>query len=71
MVWDNLLNELWSVLQDNLSPEIMDGLLTEQREWIAEKEAEVKKAAAEVGGGSMASMVAKEEKHLLYRTRFL
>lgn len=56
MVWDDLLNELWGILKECLGPEDMDKLLQEQRAWITEKEAEVKAAGKEYGGGSMAAL---------------
>lgn len=55
-MWDSDLNAIWSELKAYLDAEAFDELLAEQREWIAEKEAEVKVAGAEYEGGSMQPM---------------
>ena len=59
-IWDTTLNEEWSVLKQVLDEDTWNALLDEQREWIAYKEQAVQEAAAEVGGGSMASLVANQ-----------
>lgn len=69
LVWDDMLNDLWKALQESLDKEIMDGLLEEQRAWIAQKEAEVEAAASEMGGGSMAPLVANQRAAELTRAR--
>ena len=56
-MWDSDLNAIWSELKVFLDEEAFDKLLSEQREWIATKEAEVKVAGAEFEGGSMQPMV--------------
>ena len=56
-MWDMDLNTIWSDLKLVLNEEEMEKLLEEQREWIAWKEEEIKKAGAEYEGGSMQPMV--------------
>ena len=56
-LWDSNLNTIWGNLKKVLSTEEMEQLLSEQREWIAWKEEEIKKAGAEYEGGSMQPMV--------------
>ncbi|MBD5520318.1 MAG: DUF1311 domain-containing protein [Lachnospiraceae bacterium] len=45
--WDNVLNVVWKLLESELDDDTMEALRTEEREWIAFKEAEVE-AAGEV-----------------------
>ena len=52
-LWDGVLNKLWKSLKEKLSDEAYQKLLTEQRQWIKDKEAAMEKAASEVKGGSM------------------
>jgi len=68
-VWDGVLNDLWKVLKSTMEEGAMEKLLQEQRLWITEKEAEVKEAGEEVGGGSMAPMVADQRAAKLTRER--
>ena len=60
-VWDDALNTTWGMLQETLDEETMAQLQEEQRDWIAQKEAAVQAASAEVEGGSMYSMVVNSE----------
>lgn len=69
MVWDDLLNELWGILKERLEPDDMEKLLQEQRAWITEKEAEVKAAGEEYGGGSMAVLAANQKAAELTQAR--
>lgn len=69
VVWDDLLNEMWKVLKESLNEETMEALLEEQRAWIAEKEAEVKQAGEEAGGGSLAIMVTNQRAAKITRER--
>ena len=69
MIWDDLLNEFWSVLKDSLDQETMDKLLQEQRTWIAEKEAKVKEAGANYAGGSIAALISNQKAAELTRAR--
>lgn len=68
-IWDETLNEEWNVLKQTLDDDTMENVLKEQREWIAYKEQEVEKAAAEVGGGSMAALVANQKAAELTQAR--
>ncbi len=54
LIWDDLLNEIWSVLENTLDEKTMNTLLEEQRVWITEREEAAKKAGDVYGGGSMA-----------------
>ncbi|MEJ8776702.1 lysozyme inhibitor LprI family protein [Pseudogracilibacillus sp. ICA-222130] len=46
--WDNLLNEVWDVLKEDLPSDVYDELLEDQREWIKNKEAEYKEYSDKV-----------------------
>ncbi len=69
MVWDELLNEVWTLLKQKLDEKTMDALLDEQRVWITEKEAEVKRVGEEAGGGSIAGLLCNQRAAQLTRTR--
>ncbi len=56
-LWDSLINQIWSYLGENLDEDTMTALTEEQREWIKEKEAQMKAAGEEASGGSMQSML--------------
>lgn len=68
-VWDDALNELWKALKDSLDEGTMESLLEEQRGWITDKEAEVKQAGEEVGGGSLAPLIMNQRAADLTRVR--
>lgn len=68
-VWDDALNAVWGILKENLDAEFMKKLTEEERTWIAEKEAAVKEAGAEVEGGSMYAMVVNGKAAKLTRER--
>ena len=57
VLWDDEINQVWGYLKDTLDKEAMDELTNVQREWIAKKEEQVKKAGADYEGGSMRPMV--------------
>lgn len=59
--WDNELNSIWSRLKEQMQEEEFDALLTEQREWVADKEEAVKKAGAEYEGGSIQPLIEYKE----------
>ena len=59
--WDNTLNAIWAILKEELDANAMANLTAEQLDWIAEKEAAVQAAGAEVSGGSMYPMVVNGE----------
>ena len=68
-MWDSDLNAIWSELKAFLDEEAFAQLLTEQRAWIATKEAEVKEAGAEFEGGSMQPMVMNQRAAELTKIR--
>lgn len=51
--WDTLLNRIWMYLKSTLSEDEFQNLKKEQLIWIDEKEAAVRDAIEEAGGGSM------------------
>jgi len=56
-MWDALLNQVWTYLEENLDTESMDELREEQKKWIREKESSMKEATTGFEGGSMQPMV--------------
>lgn len=54
---DGCLNGVWNLLKYNTDETVFETIRDEQREWIAYKENEAEQAAAEYGGGSMATAV--------------
>lgn len=68
IVWDELLNEIWSILNQSLDEETKAELLEEQRAWITEKEAEVKQVGEE-SGGSIAALLCNQRAAQLTRVR--
>ena len=56
-IWDDLLNDIWGMLQEELDDETMAKLKEEQLDWIVWKEDVVEAAGAEVEGGSMYPLV--------------
>lgn len=54
VIRDELLNDMWEELKVTLDEKAKNDLLAEQRDWIADKEEQVKEAAAVFEGGSMA-----------------
>ncbi|WP_196808923.1 lysozyme inhibitor LprI family protein [Butyrivibrio sp. FC2001] len=59
-LWDTELNSLWSRLTKTVSPEKKEELLADQRSWIKEKEAAIKKAGDAADGGSIRPMIENE-----------
>lgn len=57
VLWDDEINKVWGYLKDTLEKDAMDSLTSVQKEWIAKKENEIKKAGSEYEGGSMQPMV--------------
>ncbi len=51
-MYDQALNEIYSLLKKELSPEIMKNLQTEQVKWIEQKEAAADKEASQYKGGT-------------------
>ena len=54
---DGCLNGVWNLIKYNTDETAFETIRDEQREWIAYKENEAEQAAAEYGGGSMATAV--------------
>ena len=52
-IWDGLLNEIYAVLEEQLSTEEMEQLRKEQREWIVYRDATAKEASLKYEGGTM------------------
>lgn len=51
--WDGSLNEVYRVLETNLSNEDMELLRVDQRKWIEERDKAAEKASEEFKGGSL------------------
>lgn len=51
-IWDDLLNDIYSVLEEQLSAEKMDTLRAEQREWIEFRDATALATSKEYEGGT-------------------
>lgn len=56
-LWDDELNSMWARIREILPADSFDALTQEQLAWIADKEAAVEAAVAEIGGGSMSASV--------------
>lgn len=56
-ICDECLNYIWNIIRYNVEKDQYDAILTEQREWISEKETKAKEARAEYEGGSLAAVV--------------
>ncbi|MGM8215969.1 lysozyme inhibitor LprI family protein [Bacillaceae bacterium W0354] len=53
--WDEALNEVYGVLIEQLSPENMEKLREEQREWIKQRDESAKEESLKYEGGSLES----------------
>ncbi|MBU5465748.1 DUF1311 domain-containing protein [Virgibacillus sp. MSJ-26] len=51
-VWDGLLNEVYGVLEENLTKENMDQLREEQRNWLSYRDETAKEASLKYEGGT-------------------
>ena len=51
-IWDELLNEIYGVLKEQLPPEKMDQLRQEQRNWIKYRDDTAKEASLKYEGGT-------------------
>ncbi len=54
VIWDELLNDMWEEIKSTLDEEAFNTLLVEQREWITDKEEQIKQAREAYGTGSLA-----------------
>lgn len=68
-LWDTELNQIWDRLKDTLDEEAMKKLTEEERNWIIEKEQQVKEAGTQYEGGSMQSMVENQKAAELTKAR--
>lgn len=68
-VWDDALNTIWEILQENMDETSMEQLTEEERIWIMRKETVVQEAGAEVEGGSLHSLVVSSKAADLTRKR--
>ena len=57
LVWDNVLNDMWTYLKITLPADQMNALTQEEMNWIQERDAKAAAAAAGYQGGSMYSMI--------------
>lgn len=69
--WDDLLNEIYGVLEKQLSAEEMSQLREEQRDWITHRDETAKEASLEYEGGTMeqleyVTVLANETKERCY-----
>ena len=69
VLWDNLLNELWSELTPTLPQEQMQQLLQEERAWIRWKEHSIALASNYYDGGSLSILAANSRAAKLTRDR--
>lgn len=56
-LWDDELNSLWRFLKKTLDKDTMDALTNKQLQWISDKEAAIKAAGEEAGGGSLSILL--------------
>lgn len=68
-LWDNELNKIWSYLKDTLDNSTMNTLKEDERNWIKEKDSQVKEAGKEAQGGTMQSMLENSTAAELTRKR--
>ncbi|TYS18541.1 DUF1311 domain-containing protein [Rossellomorea vietnamensis] len=54
--WDDALNEIYGVLQEQLGKEEMEKLREEQRDWVQQRDEEAKKASLKYEGGTTESL---------------
>ena len=55
-IWDDAINEIWALLDDNLERELFYTIQAEQIAWITEKETEIQKIQEEYNGGSITAL---------------
>lgn len=68
-IWDDLLNEIYSELKNQLNTNDMNSLKEKQREWINQRDSYAKQIASEFEGGSMYSMVYTDSQSLKTKER--
>lgn len=67
--WDDMLNEIYSVLKTTLSVAEMERLRNEQREWIVYRDYEAHLASKAFEGGSFEEVTLVSTKHQITRDR--
>lgn len=68
-LWDSALNQLWDVLEKSKTSQEMEKLLSEQRQWIKQKEAAAEDAGAAYEGGTLQSMEVSQKAAELTKER--
>ncbi len=69
VLWDDLLNEIWSYLKTTLPEDRMKSLTDEQVKWIGSKEAAAEKEGRQYEGGSIQGMIINGVKADMTRDR--
>ena len=57
MVWDDAINEIWTLFDENLERDLFYDIQAEQIAWITEKEKELQKIVDEYNGGSITALI--------------
>ena len=68
-LWDDTLNIVWKLLEENLSEADMEALRGEEKAWIASRDAEVQAAGLENEGGSLQPLLEAETAAELTKAR--
>ena len=68
-LWDSALNQLWDVLEKSKTSQEMEKLLSEQRQWIKQKEAAAEDAGAAYEGRTLQSMAVSQKAAELTKER--
>ena len=68
-MWDSALNQLWDVLEKSKTSQEMEKLLSDQRQWIKQKEAAAEDAGAAYEGGTLQSMAVSQKAAELTKER--
>ena len=56
MIWDDAINEMWTLFDENLDRDLFYTIQAEQIGWITEKEIELQKIRDEYNGGSITAL---------------
>ncbi len=68
-LWDYALNMVWKSLKETKEADEMEELTVQEREWIAQKEEESKKAGESYEGGTMQSMAVSQKAAKMTKVR--
>lgn len=66
--WDELLNEVWSVLKDAMPKDAFEKLKQEQIEWVKEKDTNYKEALGEIDAKDRLTNTTRERTYYLIET---